>query len=151
MEGHDRLVVEMVEEGEEFAIEKITEIANKIYQTGIIPNKMKESEFIVIPKRVGAVGCNKHRTISNMSQITKVVLRFLGARLKSKETEHMDKMQYSFRTGKVTKDVIFLLRMVMERAIEKTEGYVYVFHRSGECIRYGETRFTGRRSQKIWS
>ena len=54
-------------------------IANKIYQTGIITDKLKESEFTVIPKKIGAVGCSKHWTISIMSQISKIVLKVLGA------------------------------------------------------------------------
>ena len=54
-EGSDGIVVEMVEALGEFAIRKITDIANKIYRTGIIPERMKESEFIIIPKKVGTL------------------------------------------------------------------------------------------------
>ena len=50
-EGNDGVVVEMVEAAGEFAIEKITELANKVYRTGIIPKRMEESEFIVLPKK----------------------------------------------------------------------------------------------------
>ena len=48
-EGNDGVVVEMVEAAGNFAIVKLTDLANKIYNTGSIPEKMKESEFIVIP------------------------------------------------------------------------------------------------------
>ena len=47
-----------------FAIEKITKLTNAIYSTGIVSENMKESEFIVIPKKNGADDCSKHRTIS---------------------------------------------------------------------------------------
>ena len=50
-EGNDGVVAEMVEAAGEFAIEKVTELANKIYRTGIIPKRMEESEFIVLPKK----------------------------------------------------------------------------------------------------
>ena len=56
-EGSDGVVVEMVEAAGEFAIEKITELANKVYRTGIIPKRMEESEFIVLPKKEGATEC----------------------------------------------------------------------------------------------
>ena len=50
-ESSDGVVVEMVEAGGDFTIRKITELANRIYETGVLPDRMQESEFIVIPKR----------------------------------------------------------------------------------------------------
>ena len=70
-EDSDGIVVEMLEAEGDFTIRKITELANKIYETGVLPNRMQESEFIVIPKKVGAVDCEKHRTISITSQVAK--------------------------------------------------------------------------------
>ena len=54
-EGSDGIVVEIVEAGGDFTIRKITELANKIYETGVLTDRIQESEFIVIPKKVGAV------------------------------------------------------------------------------------------------
>ena len=45
-EGSDGVVVEMVEAAGGFAIEKITELANKIYDTGNIPERMEVSESL---------------------------------------------------------------------------------------------------------
>ena len=59
-EGSDGVVVEMVEAAGEFAIEKSTELANKVYRTGIIPKRMEESDFIVLLKKEGATECGKH-------------------------------------------------------------------------------------------
>ena len=58
-EGSDGVVVEMVEAEGKFAIEKIPELANQIYDTGDIPERMEESEFIAIPKKEGTVECGK--------------------------------------------------------------------------------------------
>ena len=66
-------MVEMVEAAGEFGIEKITELANPIYSTGQVLEVMKESEFIVIPKKYGALECIKHRTIGITSQMGKIV------------------------------------------------------------------------------
>ena len=120
-------MVEMVEALDEFAIDKITDIANKIYATGTMPQRMKESEFIVIPKKVGAVECNKHRTISIMSQIAKIVLKVIDERLKGKVREHVDEEQYGFRKGKGTRNAIFVLRTVIERSIEKQKDLYMCF------------------------
>ena len=40
-----------MEAAEDFAIEKIAELGNQIYDTGDIPDIMEESEFIVRPKK----------------------------------------------------------------------------------------------------
>ena len=44
---------------------------------------MKESELILIPKKVVAVDCSKHRTLSIISQGAKIVWKVLEERLKA--------------------------------------------------------------------
>ena len=126
-EGSDGVVVEMVEAAGEFAITKIVDLANLIYQSGKIPEKMKESEFIVIPKKEGAVDCSKFRTISIMSQVSKIVLKVIDERLKRKVTEHVKEEQYGFRKGRGTRNAIFVLRTAMERCIEKQKDVFMCF------------------------
>ena len=126
-EGSDGVVIEMVEAAGEFGIDKITELANKIYRTGQVPESMKESEFIVIPKKAGAVECSKHRTISIMSQMGKIILKVLNDRLNRKVEETVDDVQFGFRKGMGTRNATFMLRMVMERAIEKQKDLFICF------------------------
>ena len=80
---------------------------------------MKESEFIVIPKKNGAVECSKHRTISIMSQMGKIVLKVLNERLERKVNETIDNVQFGFRKGVGTRNATFMLRTVMEKSVEK--------------------------------
>ena len=49
-EGSDGIVVEMVEAAVDIAITKIVDLANKIYETGEIPEIRNEAKFTVIPK-----------------------------------------------------------------------------------------------------
>ncbi len=58
-----------------------------------MPERMEESEFIVIPKKEGAVECAKHRTTSIMSPAAKIILRVVHERLKSKIAETVDRAQ----------------------------------------------------------
>ena len=125
--GEDGVVVEMIEAAGEFIMEKITRIANRIYDEGYIPEAMRESVFVTIPKKPGAVECEKHRTISVMSQIGKVVLRVLRARLKRKIEENLTQEQYGFRSGKGTTNAIFSLNMIIERAVEKQKDLYLCF------------------------
>ena len=99
-------------------IQNMTVLANKIYETGYIPEDMKDNLFIAIPKQPRTTECAKHRTISLMSQMGKVLLRVLMVRIRRKVQENVDNVQYGFRKGKGTRNAIFILRMLIERAIE---------------------------------
>ena len=125
--GEDGVVVEMIQAAGEFIMEKITRIANRIYNEGYIPEAMRESVFVTIPKKQGAIDCEKHRTISIMSQIGKVVLRVIRTRLKGKIEENLTEEQYGFRSGKSTTNAIFALNMVIERAVEKQKDLYLCF------------------------
>ena len=117
----------MVEAAGEFAIKKIADLANKIYRTGMIPKRMEESEFIVLPKKEGATECGEHRTISLVGQVAKVILKVMDNRLKGTVEEHVDKAQFGFRKGKGTENAIFVLRAIIKRAIEKQNDMYLCF------------------------
>ena len=126
-EGEDEIVIEMIEAGGDIAIEKITKLANNIYNTGHIPDIMKKSTFIVIPKKAGTTDCSKHRTISIMSQVGKIILRVIMNRIRNKIQIDSDKEQFGFKSGKGTRNAIFSLRVLLERAIEKQKNVFMCF------------------------
>ena len=76
---------------------------------------------------MGAVDCEKHRTISITSQVAKIVLKVIDERLKSKVEETTDESQFGFKRRKGTRNAIFVLRMIMERAIEKQKDLYMCF------------------------
>ena len=53
----------------------MVQLTKKINDIGQIPIPIHLSTFITIPKKPGAMECNKYRTISIMRQLGKVVLR----------------------------------------------------------------------------
>ena len=116
--GNDEVTIEMILASGNFGIRKIVELANKIYNTGYIPKEMYKSIFIAIPKKPGAVECNLFRTISLMSQITKIILKVILNRIKQKLKLEIAEEQYGFMKGKGTRNAIFIMRMLTERAIE---------------------------------
>ena len=89
-EGIDENVLEVVNVLEDFEITKITNIVNKIYRKGVVPERMKDSEFIVIPKREGGNECCKYRTNSIMSQVGKIILKLIDEMTKRKVMEYND-------------------------------------------------------------
>ena len=116
--GGDGIAVEMLQALGDFAIDELTSLFNKIYETGDIVNSMCESIFIALPKVEGTLECNKHRTISIMSQITKIILRVILARIRSKIRPQISDEQFGFVPKKGTGNALFTLRVLAERALE---------------------------------
>ena len=116
--GPDNIFAELLHATEEFSVEKITEIANDIYNSGEIPDDLSKSIFIALPKKPGATECELHRTISLMSVVLKVILRILMQRMRNKIRPEINKTQCGFMNDTGTRNAIFILRNVCERAIE---------------------------------
>ena len=117
-EGSNDVVIEMKEAAGDFGVRKVTNLEARIYNTGEVPLKMRESVMMAIPKNPEAGDCKRHRTINLTSQIRKVVLRVIRKRINAKIEERVDDKQYGFRKGKDTRNAIFILRMLIERALE---------------------------------
>ena len=62
----------------------MTKRLNIICDTSEIPTDLKKSKFIAIPKTIGTVECDQHRTILLMSHLTNVMLRVLMNRMGNK-------------------------------------------------------------------
>ena len=92
--GSNGVVIHTEELAGEFGIDKNTELANRIYRIGQVLETMRESEFIVISKKKGAVEFSTHRTISIMNQIGTTILKVLFDRLKRKVEETLGDVQF---------------------------------------------------------
>ena len=139
--GEDGVAVEMVEALGAWGCDVVVQLANKIYDTGQIPTPMQLSTFITIPKKPGAMECNKHRTISIMSQLGKIVLRVILNRIRNMIRPEIPEEQYGFVKGKGTANAIFLLRMISERAVEMQRDVFLCFidyQKAFDTVRHGE-------------
>lgn len=54
-------------------IDKVTEVINKIYSSGDMPEDLR-SFFIMLPKKPDAAECKLHQTISLMSDIKNLII-----------------------------------------------------------------------------
>ncbi|CAF3582803.1 unnamed protein product [Rotaria socialis] len=116
--GSDGISIEMIQCLDERGVDIMTKLINKIYDTGELPEDLTKSIFIALPKKPGATECELHRTISLMSHVTKILLKILMMRMKSKTGPEIAKEQYGFMPDKSTRNAIFFLRMIIERSIE---------------------------------
>ena len=116
--GPDNISAEMLQAAEEFSTQEITKIANEIYNSGEIPRELLQSIFIALPKKPGAMECELHRTISLISVVIKVILRILMMRMRSIIIPEIGKVQCEFVKDSGTRNAIFILRHLCEKAIE---------------------------------
>src|SRR2546425_2139896 len=91
---------------------QITRLINKIYQSGHIPEDLRESIFVPIPKVSKAPECSDFRTIALISHATKVLLHLIKRRITPIIERQLGNNQMSFRKGKCTRYAIFQLRMI---------------------------------------
>ena len=65
----------------------------------------KRSVFIPIPKKDNAKECSNYLTIALISQVSKVMLKILQARLQQKVNHELPDVQTGFRKGRGTRDL----------------------------------------------
>ena len=123
--GDDGVTSEMLQALDQLGVTRVTELCNKIYDTGHIPEDLKKSTFLPIPKKSKAVNCSDYRTISLMSHVTKVLLKVILQRNKTKIDVEISETQSGFRKGRGTREGIFNLRTINERYLEKGKD-VYI-------------------------
>ncbi|GFO04846.1 craniofacial development protein 2 [Plakobranchus ocellatus] len=116
--GPDNISVELIEALEDFGIGKVTDLLNEIYDTGQIPKDLSKSIFIALPNKPGATECELHRTISLMSHITKILLKIIMLRIRNKIKPEIAEEQYGFVEDKGTSNAKYILRTLIERALE---------------------------------
>ena len=80
--GPDKITKEELEALDETGIDTVVKLLNDIYNTGYIPEELRRSIFIALPKKPGAVECEEHRTISLMSHVLKILLRIIMKRIR---------------------------------------------------------------------
>ena len=91
-----------------------------------ITSELNKSIFITLPKVNGTIKCEKHRTISLMSHVTKLVLRIVINRIRGRTLNEIAPVQYGFMPDKGTVNAIFVLRRHVERSVEKQRDiYTY--------------------------
>ncbi|KAG1682425.1 Craniofacial development protein 2 [Nymphon striatum] len=125
--GGDGLTTEVLKAMNDKGISRITKLLNDIYENGHVPEGLTESIFVQLPKKPATVKCEEYRTISLMSHLTKVLLKVIMNRSRKVIEEEISEEQYGFRKDKGTRDAIFNLRVLCDRAIEVQKKIYILF------------------------
>src|SRR6478609_6583042 len=96
-----------------------------MYVKGIRPSDFTRVVMIPLQKKMNAVECSDHRTISLISYASKILLKILNNRIEARATDFIGRNQFGFRKGCGTRDAIGVIRMICERSLE-FENNVYI-------------------------
>ena len=88
------------------------------------PQDWKRSILIPIQKKGNAKECSNYDTITLLSQITKVMLKILQARLQQWVNCELPDVQAGFRKGRGTRDQIANICWIVEKAKRDPEKHL---------------------------
>ena len=108
--------------------EQINHPSSNHIHTNHLPEKINNSIFITLPKDSGTAKFEKHRTISLMSHVTKLVLRVLMNRHRAWSLMEISQVQYGCMPDRGTRNAIFVSRRSVECSIQKM--YLHVSRHS---------------------
>src|SRR6476619_5049269 len=74
--------------------------------------------MIPLQKKMNAVECSDHRTISLISHASKILLKIFTNRIEAKARDYIGQNHFGFRKGCSTRDAIGVMRMICERSLE---------------------------------
>src|SRR6476469_9235846 len=89
-----------------------------MYVKGIWPADFTRVVMIPLQKKMNAVDCSDHRTISFISHASKILLKILTNRIEAKARDFIGRHKFGFRKGCGTRDAIGVMRMICERSLE---------------------------------
>ena len=116
--GFDEVPAELYKTDNPMMIKVLCKLCNKIVETGEWPTDWMRSIFIPLAKIPGTMECQEFRTIALISHASKILLRILLRRTQQTAEEQFADVQMGFRRKVGTRDQIFNLRLIMEKAHE---------------------------------
>ena len=125
--GRDEITIEQLKALNEEGLKILTNICNEVYRTGHIPEDLRHSIFVKIPKKANAVDCTDYRTLCLMSNITKIVLRVITERNRRIFEREAGRTQSGFKKGMGTREGIFNFRIIVEKLLEKNKKIYICF------------------------
>ena len=100
------------------AVKVLHSIHQQIWKTQQWPQDWKRSVFIPIPKKGNAKECSNYCTTALISHATKVMFKFLQARLQQYVNCELPDVQAGLRKGRRTRDQVDNIHWITEKARE---------------------------------
>ena len=123
----DGISAELVKILKDDAVKVLHSICQQIWKTQKWPQDWKRSVFIPIPKKGNVKECSNYHTIALISHASKVMLKFLQARLQQYVNRELPDVQAGFRKGRGTRDQNGNIHWIMEKAREFHKNLCFLF------------------------
>ena len=98
------------------AVKVLHSICQQIWETQQWPQDWKRSVFLPISKKGNAKECSNYHTVTLISHTSRVMLKFLQARLQQYMNCELADIQAGFGKGRWIRDQIANIRWIMEKA-----------------------------------
>ena len=125
--GVDNVPSELLKSGGEDLVTVMTALCQKIWDQKKWPKEWTQSLVIPLPKKGNLRKCENYRTISLISHPSKILLRIILNRLKSKVEELLAEEQAGFRPRRSTVEQIFNCRVLMEKHLQHQKDLYHNF------------------------
>ena len=89
---------------------ELVRLCKEMYVKGIWLSDFTRVVMIPLQKKINAVECSDHRTISLISHASKILLKILTNRIEAKARDFIGQNQFIFRKGCGTRDEIGVVR-----------------------------------------
>ena len=112
-------------------------LCQHIWKTQQWSQNWKRSVFIPIPRKDNAKECSNYHTITLISHDSKVMVKFLQARLQQYVNHELPDVQAGFRKGRGTRDQIANIRWIIEktREFQKNISFCFIdYAKAFDCV-----------------
>lgn len=117
--GEDGIAIELIKEGGVELKKRVVDLFNRCWRDGVVPGRWGKIIVLPIYKGKGDTGeCGNYRGIALLDHIAKVYERILEKRLRRRIEGQLGEEQYGYRKGRSTSDLLFALRIVLEKSWE---------------------------------
>ena len=125
--GRDGVAAEVLKALGDFAIDQPTSLFQRINESGNMTDRMCDSVFVALPKVDGTLECSKHRTLSIMRRINKLLLKIFLKCIETRLRPQISEEQFGFVPDKGTNNALLSLIDLTERALEVSKDVSVCF------------------------
>ena len=125
--GTDIISNEILQAGKPLLPPKISEMFSLAYKSGRIPSEEAKSLYALYTRIKETIRHAKTRGITLLNHITKLYETILERKLKVLDEPQMGVWQHGFRPGKITTDMIFSKRRIMDKHWEFNQPLYVAF------------------------
>ena len=126
--GGDGIPVELYQILKDDAVKVLHAICQQFWKTQQWPQDWKRSVFIPIPEKGNAKQWSNYRTITLISQASKVMLKILQARLQQYVNRELPDVQAGFRKGRGTRDQIANIHWIIKKSKRVPEKHLFLLY-----------------------